>query len=64
MYGIEKYEDVICPKQIDFLYDPSDVLTWCKSHKIIRFFTGEQVRNEGILHTGLAYTIQLIVQKS
>ena len=52
------------PKQIDLLYDPSDVLTWCKPHKIIHFFTGEQVRNEGILHTGLAHTIQLIIQKS
>lgn len=51
------------PKQLDFLYDPSEVLAWCKPHKIIHFFTGEQVRNEGILHTGLAHTIQLVIQK-
>ena len=52
------------PNHIDFLYDPSEILTWCKSHKIIHFFTGEQVRYEGVLHTGLAHTIQLIIQKS
>lgn len=52
------------PKQLDFLYDPSDVLTWCKPYKILHFFTGEQVRNEGILHTGLAHTIQVIIQKN
>ncbi|MFY0516970.1 class I SAM-dependent methyltransferase [Lysinibacillus sp. UGB7] len=52
------------PQQLEFLYDPIDVLTWCQSHKILHFFTGEQVRNEGILHTGLAHTIQFIIEKS
>ncbi|MET4559357.1 SAM-dependent methyltransferase [Lysinibacillus parviboronicapiens] len=52
------------PKQLEFLYDPIDVLAWCQSHKILHFFTGEQVRNEGILHTGLAHTIQFIIEKS
>lgn len=52
------------PRQLDFLYDPLDVLKWCQPYKIIHFFTGEQVRNEGKLHTGLAHTIQLIIEKS
>ncbi|MCK1986716.1 methyltransferase domain-containing protein [Lysinibacillus fusiformis] len=51
------------PQQLDFLYDPKDVLQWCKSHKIIHFFTGEQIRHEGALHTGLAHTIQFIIEK-
>ncbi len=52
------------PKKLDFLYDPLSVLTWCQPHKIIHFFTGEQIRNEGILHTGLAHTIQFIIEKN
>ncbi|WP_433595957.1 class I SAM-dependent methyltransferase [Lysinibacillus xylanilyticus] len=52
------------PRQLDFLYDPLDVLKWCQPYKIIHFFTGEQMRNEGILHTGLAHTIQFIIEKS
>lgn len=51
------------PRQLDFLYDPLDVLKWCQPFKIIHFFTGEQVRHEGILHTGLAHTIQIIIEK-
>ncbi len=52
------------PKQLDYLYDPLHVLTWCQPYKIIHFFTGEQIRNEGTLHTGLAHTIQLIIEKN
>jgi len=52
------------PRQLDFLYDPLDVLKWCQPYKIIHFFTGEQMRNEGILHTGLAHTIQFIIEKN
>ncbi|OXS77259.1 SAM-dependent methyltransferase [Lysinibacillus sp. KCTC 33748] len=52
------------PRQLDFLYDPLDILKWCQPYKIIHFFTGEQVRNEGKLHTGLAHTIQFIIEKS
>jgi len=51
------------PKQLDNLYDPLHVLTWCQPYKIIHFFTGEQIRNEGTLHTGLAHTIQFIIEK-
>ncbi|WP_342544661.1 class I SAM-dependent methyltransferase [Lysinibacillus sp. FSL W7-1291] len=52
------------PQQLDFLYNPLDVLQWCQVYKIIHFFTGEQIRHEGMLHTGLAHTIQLIIEKS
>ncbi|WP_342442615.1 class I SAM-dependent methyltransferase [Lysinibacillus sp. FSL K6-0075] len=52
------------PQQLDFLYNPLNVLEWCQTHKIIHFFTGEQLRHEGTLHTGLAHTIQLIIEKS
>lgn len=52
------------PKQLDYLYDPLHVLTWCQPYKIIHFFTGEQIRNEGTLHTGLAHTIQFIIEKN
>lgn len=52
------------PRQLDFLYDPLNVLKWCQPYKIIHFFTGEQMRNEGILHTGLAHTIQVIIEKN
>jgi len=52
------------PQQINLLYNPLEVLQWCQAHKILHFFTGEQIRYEGMLHTGLAHTIQLIIQKS
>jgi len=52
------------PRQLDFLYDPLEVLKWCQPYRIIHFFAGEQVRNEGKLHTGLAHTIQIIIEKS
>lgn len=52
------------PQNINFLYNPASVLTWCQPYKIIHFFTGEQIRHEGTLHTGLAHTIQLIIEKS
>ncbi|MGE7842015.1 class I SAM-dependent methyltransferase [Lysinibacillus sp. NPDC093712] len=51
------------PQNINLLYNPISVLTWCQPYKIIHFFTGEQTRNEGSLHTGLAHTIQLIIEK-
>lgn len=52
------------PQQENLLYNPVSVLTWCQPYKIIHFFTGEQIRKEGTLHTGLAHTIQLVIEKS
>lgn len=52
------------PKNIDMLYDPIDILTWCEEHEVIHFFNGEQERIEGEGHTGLAHVIQLVIRKS
>ncbi|PQZ57704.1 SAM-dependent methyltransferase [Bacillus sp. MYb209] len=52
------------PKDIDMLYDPIDILTWCEEHEVIHFFNGEQERIEGKGHTGLAHVIQVVIRKS
>ncbi|MED0963766.1 MULTISPECIES: class I SAM-dependent methyltransferase [Bacillus cereus group] len=52
------------PKDIDMLYDPIDILTWCEGHEVIHFFNGEQERIEGKGHTGLAHVIQVVIRKS
>lgn len=51
------------PRDRTWLYDAKKLLNWCSSYKIIHFFTGEVERNEGELHTGLAHTVQFIIQK-
>lgn len=51
------------PKELNLLYNVLDMLTWCNQFKIIHFFTGEKVRNEGKLHTGLGHVIQFILRK-
>ncbi|WP_033706881.1 class I SAM-dependent methyltransferase [Bacillus mycoides] len=52
------------PKDIDMLYEPIDILTWCEGHEVIHFFNGEQERIEGKGHTGLAHVIQVVIRKS
>ncbi|HDR7636741.1 SAM-dependent methyltransferase [Bacillus cereus] len=52
------------PKDIDMLYEPIDILTWCEGHEVIHFFNGEQERVEGKGHTGLAHVIQVVIRKS
>ncbi|MED1116906.1 class I SAM-dependent methyltransferase [Bacillus paramycoides] len=52
------------PKDIDMLYDPIDILTWCEGQEVIHFFNGEQERIEGKGHTGLAHVIQVVIRKS
>lgn len=51
------------PKNLDMLYDPSDLLTWAKKHHLLHYFCGETERNEGVLHTGKCHVIQLAFQK-
>lgn len=51
------------PKDVDMLYDPIDILTWCEEHKVIHFFNGERERIEGKGHTGLADVIQVVIRK-
>lgn len=51
------------PKTEQLLYRPEEVLSAFNDYRIVHFFTGEVVRNEGILHNGLSHVIQLAVQK-
>lgn len=51
------------PPSIDRLYDPRDLLHWTKQLKILHFYYGEAVRDEGFRHTGLCHVIQLAAQK-
>lgn len=51
------------PPVKEMLYDAVALLQWCQQFKVLHFFTGEQTRHEGELHTGLAHTVQFIVQK-
>ncbi|WP_404406129.1 class I SAM-dependent methyltransferase [Jeotgalibacillus malaysiensis] len=51
------------PPKEEFLYDAGDMLEAFKEWKIIHFFTGEVIRQEGKLHNGLSHVIQTIVQK-
>jgi len=52
------------PKKLEMLYKPQVLLDWCEGSKILHFFVGEQTRQEGKLHTGLAHVIQLIIEKN
>lgn len=51
------------PQDLDMLYDPKEILAWCKGHEVIHFFYGEQERVAGKAHTGLAHVIQLVLRK-
>jgi SAM-dependent methyltransferase len=51
------------PKSVELLYDPVDVLNWISKNKVIHFYYGEAVRNEGKKHVGLGHVIQVVVKK-
>ncbi|GAB1528603.1 MULTISPECIES: class I SAM-dependent methyltransferase [Brevibacillus] len=51
------------PQDLDMLYDPKEILAWCKGHEVIHFFYGEQERVAGKAHAGLAHVIQLVLRK-
>lgn len=51
------------PRDITWLYDAKQLLEWCSNYKVLHFFTGEVERHEGELHTGLAHTVQVIIEK-
>ncbi|NRR02698.1 class I SAM-dependent methyltransferase [Brevibacillus sp. RS1.1] len=51
------------PQDLDMLYDPKEILAWCKGHEVIHYFYGEQERVAGKAHTGLAHVIQLVLRK-
>ncbi|MET3576640.1 class I SAM-dependent methyltransferase [Bhargavaea ullalensis] len=46
------------PGKLDSLYDPADVLSWIRPHKVLHFFYGEAERTEGRRHTGIGHVIQ------
>ena len=51
------------PKELDFLYQPEDFLEGFSDWRIVHFFLGEVIRNEGELHNGLSHVIQFVGQK-
>ena len=51
------------PKDVEFLYKPDEFLEVFADWRIVHFFMGEVVRNEGELHNGLAHVIQFVGQK-
>ena len=51
------------PKDSEFLYKPEEFLGTFSDWRIVHFFMGEVVRNEGELHSGLAHVIQFVGQK-
>ncbi|MDV2883791.1 class I SAM-dependent methyltransferase [Alkalihalophilus pseudofirmus] len=51
------------PKDIELLYSAEELLTTFSDWKIIHFFTGEVMREEGELHKGLSHVVQVIAQK-
>ncbi|WP_342527367.1 class I SAM-dependent methyltransferase [Chryseomicrobium sp. FSL W7-1435] len=51
------------PKELDFLYRPEDFLEEFSDWRIVHFFLGEVIRNEGELHNGLSHVIQFVGQK-
>lgn len=50
------------PPDIEMLYEPMDILAWCRGLKVLHFFYGEQERIEGAGHTGLAHVVQLVLR--
>lgn len=51
------------PKELDFLYPPEVFLHTFKEWRIVHFFMGEVIRNEGEGHKGLSHVIQFAAQK-
>lgn len=51
------------PKDINLLYTPEEFLLEFADWRIVHFFMGEVVRNEGELHNGLSHVIQFVGQR-
>jgi hypothetical protein len=51
------------PRDINFLYRPEEFWQTFADWRILHFFMGEVVRNEGELHNGLSHVIQFVGQK-
>lgn len=50
------------PKNVEYLYDPCDILQVFKQDHIQHFYVGEQERQEGTLHCGQCHVIQFAIQ--
>jgi len=51
------------PQNVELLYKPEEFLSVFFDWRIVHFFMGEVVRNEGELHNGLSHVIQFVAQK-
>lgn len=51
------------PRDIELLYDPDEFWQIFSDWRIVHFFMGEVVRQEGELHNGLSHVIQFVGQK-
>jgi SAM-dependent methyltransferase len=51
------------PREIALLYKPEEFITTFSDWRIVHFFMGEVVRNEGALHNGLSHVLQFVGQK-
>jgi hypothetical protein len=51
------------PRDLNFLYKPEEFWQTFSDWRILHFFTGEVVRQEGELHNGLSHVIQFVGQK-
>lgn len=51
------------PQNVELLYKPEEFLNVFSDWRIVHFFMGEVVRNEGELHNGLSHVIQFVGQK-
>lgn len=52
------------PRDINLLYRPEEFWQTFSDWRILHFFMGEVVRNEGELHNGLCHVIQFVGQKT
>jgi SAM-dependent methyltransferase len=51
------------PRDVEFLFEPNELLEAFKDWRIIHFFYGEVERYEGKHHHGLSHVIQAVVEK-
>jgi SAM-dependent methyltransferase len=51
------------PQNIELLYRPEEFLNVFSDWRIVHFFMGEVIRQEGELHNGLSHVIQFVGQK-
>ncbi|WP_274310161.1 class I SAM-dependent methyltransferase [Solibacillus daqui] len=69
IFLMEVYEDAQLqyqtggPKEIDYLYNESELYNWANKHDVLHFACVEVDRVEGIGHNGRSKVLQLIMKK-